>query len=132
MKTESAARVALRIRSVVASTSGNDTAVLVTTCRSGDSVVDTTAMAALRVCHGQVPGVRGDQQITAEVEVTLPRRGLVALLDLACTDLDVGDDRAPLLGESGLIERANLTARDPAGRAQDLRQGLRHRCRPRR
>ena len=77
----------------------------------------------LRVRHGQVLGVRGHQQVTAEVEVALPRRGFVALLDLPRADLHVGDDRATLLGESGLIERTNLPARDPARGAQDLRQG---------
>ncbi len=70
--------------------------------------------------HGEVPGVGGDQEVTAKVEVALPCGCLVALPGGGRADLDVGDDRAALLGQPGLVEGPDLTAREHARSSKDL------------
>ena len=79
--------------------------------------------------RGEVRGLGGDEQVGAEVEVALavgrPARGL----EPRPADLDVGDDRAALLREAGLVEPAHVAPGDEPGGREDLGHRRHARCR---
>ena len=86
--------------------------------------VETTATVRSGSAVKRLAGDGGAEQVEAEVGVDAAGDGAVGALVVVFEDADVGDHRAALLGEAGLVEAAHLLAVDQRRHADDL--GHRH------
>ena len=114
----------VRVRSVMrrrtASASGKETVGSTTIAPVGTFADEIAATVRHDEVVARFDGLGGDQQVGAEVEVALALGRPARRLERRAADLDVGDDRAALLREAGLVEPAHVAPGHEPGGGEDL------------